>query len=206
VSFFVTKVQASSDMDTFWNTRTISFAAVGVLAVAGATAWFLAGDDKAAALATDLQQGDAGERYHAAKELEDLGTDAAAAVDELAAALDDSSEKVRYRAAKALSKIGPDAAPAVPALARSLQDEERDVRYYAAKSLYTIGRQSREALPELVDALDDPDDEVRYYTIKALGEFGADARSAAGALQRFARGSNSKIQEAAQSALEKISE
>ncbi len=77
--------------------------------------------DPAVSLGAKLADGDIKTRYKATKELEELGANAAGAVEPLAKALSDVDPKVRYRAAKTLSKLGENVAEAVPALAAALK-------------------------------------------------------------------------------------
>ncbi|MFM7033986.1 MAG: HEAT repeat domain-containing protein [Planctomycetia bacterium] len=80
-----------------------------------------------------------------------IGPKAAAAEDEIVAALSADDPAVRGEAAVTLAAIGPDAAQAVPALERILADgaEEKGVRYSAAYALGRIGPDAVSAIDEL---------------------------------------------------------
>jgi len=160
--------------------QVIATVSVTLLAGLGAIVWMNIDPDPVTLLARDLQSDETNERYKAAKELEELGPNAAAAVAELAKALSDTEPKVRYRAAKALSRIGPPAVPAVPALAEALNDVERDVRYYAAKAIYKIDDDANDALEPIIRVLDggEPDPDVRRYLVKSLKEIGKQSKEA----------------------------
>jgi hypothetical protein len=63
-------------------------------------------------------------RKQAAEVLGRMGSDAAPAVNDLVALLDDPDPEVRKVAARTLGRIGPDSAPAIPALMRALIQED----------------------------------------------------------------------------------
>lgn len=88
--------------------------------------------------AAQLRSGDASQRLHAIRALEDRGAEAAV-VPALAEALKDENAFVRRDAARALGKVGPEARPAVPALlAAARKDRERSVRKAVAEALKKI--------------------------------------------------------------------
>ncbi len=169
----------------------------GTLIVSGGLIWFSIDPDPATILARELQSGDVGDRYSAAKDLEELGPHAVAAVPQLAEALGDAELQVRYRAAKALAQIGPPAAAAVPALANALKDSQRDVRYYAAKALYKIDNDAEAALEQVMDVLDqgEPDADVRRYLVKTLGEIGDDSAAAHQVIKKLVRDRDQRVRE-----------
>ena len=107
-----------------------------------------------------------------------FGEDAAPAVSEVAAALNDPNSQVRSAAAWALSQIGPKGAAAVPALAKALSDSGPRVQGLAAIALKEMGAIAAPAVPDLVGALSDPVDYVRAAAANALGAIGPAARAA----------------------------
>lgn len=169
-------------------------AAFAVLATIGVI-WINKDSSPITLMAEELKSADAETRYHAAKDLEDLGPEAAPAIEALAVALGDDVVKVRYRAAKALSKIGPSAKSAVPALIQALDDPERDVRYYSAKALYRIEEDAADALDPVIKKLEqrEPDADVRRYLLKTLGEIGQRNKDAYRVIKRFARDEDSQV-------------
>lgn len=171
--------------------------AIALPVLMGVYLFLASGPDEVAQLVEELRTGDNTQRYKAAKDLEDLGPNATAAVQQLAVALKDSELKVRYRSAKALSRMGPPAAAATPALAESLQDPERDVRYYAAKSLYKIGEDAQPALDAILRIVEagESDADVRRYLVKCLGEIGEDEEHAHEVVASLARDRDARIRE-----------
>jgi len=83
--------------------------------------------------------------------LRDRGQESVAALDMLAAALQDSDAGVRMMAANALAAIGREAAPAVPALidAASAEGQQVHVLRSVAAALGAIGKPAAPALPAL---------------------------------------------------------
>jgi len=108
-------------------------------------------------------------RYQAAGCLGTAGNPAA--VEPLAALLDDPEVGVRWKATESLGKMGP---PAVGPLTVSLKSENIDVRWMAAIALGDIGDPA--AIRALMGALDDPDAYVRSRAALALGAIGEPAQ------------------------------
>ncbi len=108
-------------------------------------------------------------RYQAAGCLGDAGNPAA--VEPLAALLDDPEVGVRWKATESLGRLG---SPAVGPLTESLKSENVDVRWMAAVALGDIGDPA--AIRVLMGALDDPDAYVRSRAALALGAIGEPAR------------------------------
>lgn len=157
--------------------------------------------------AAQLNDDDHEVRYDAAKELENLGPEAARAAPELAAALSDPVPRVRYRSAKALSKLGLAAADAADELAAALRAEsiQAKTRYYVVKTLANIEEFAVVALPDLTALLAESGDaKVRYYAAKAIGKIGRDATSAISALETASKDADPKVRKAAAYALEKV--
>lgn len=107
------------------------------------------------------------ERKHAARALGSTRT--RLAVEELIAALEDSSWDVRREAARSLGDIGD--ARAVDALIACLNDKEADIVEEVAESLGKIGDPS--ALAPLVMLLDSDRPSVRRSAVSALGSLGS---------------------------------
>ena len=108
-------------------------------------------------------------RYQAAGCLGDAGNPAA--VEPLAALLDDPEVGVRWKATESLGRMG---APAVGPLTASLKSENVDVRWMAAVALGDIGEPA--AIRALMGALDDPDAYVWSRAALALGAIGEPAQ------------------------------
>lgn len=171
--------------------------------------WFvMRPDDQVGVLARQLQHSEFKQRYDAAKQLEEMGANAAPAVGSLAAALSDPEQKVRYRAAKTLAKMGPAVEEAVSALSLALQDEDTDVRYYAAKAIYKADDEADAALPQILTVLEqgEPSPEVRRYLVKSLGEIGEDDDRARRLVKQFKNDASGRVREAAIKALEEMGE
>jgi HEAT repeat protein len=71
-----------------------------------------------------------------------MGSDAAAAVDELKSKLRDPDPRVRAAAAKSLGFIGRSAARAIPDLVTALDDENDKVAHSASRALRQIDPES----------------------------------------------------------------
>jgi HEAT repeat protein len=112
--------------------------------------------------------------------LVDLGSQAAPAIEPLAAALRDHDHLIHGTAAEALSGIGK---PAVGMLISALDDPNPDVRHIAASALSRMGVIADEAVPSLVRTLDDTESPVRAAAANALGRIGPAARAAVDSLQ-----------------------
>ena len=120
-------------------------------------------------LARQLREGDAKDRYKAAKALEDHGSSASVAIPELTVALSDENAKLRYRAVKVLSKID-DLPPSVVApLADLLSSDDEQTRYYAAKALANTDDAVEPKLSVLIDAMkgDNPT-KTQFYPVFSL--------------------------------------
>ena len=119
------------------------------------------------------------ERLSAARELNDLGSEAKKAVPVLIKLLDDDLSEVRMEAAFALGKIGPDAKAAVPRLAKSLTDRDASVRAAASCRISPTGRRrcktGRAGLGE--PAWQAGNWQTRMHAAEGLGDFGPEARS-----------------------------
>jgi HEAT repeat protein len=138
----------------------------------------------------------------AAWSLGNLGSEARAAVPDLARALarDDTNAVV----AGALARIGPAAAAAVPVLVDGLQSTDADRRWRAARTLGRIGPPAASAVPTLAGALSDSSNLVRLHAARALGRIGLAARPAAAALQRTTGDPDANVSEEARQALARL--
>lgn len=114
--------------------------------------------------------------------LGEFGSDGAAAVPALTAALSDPDANVRAAAASSLAKIGKGDAATVQALTRALQDSETRVRIVAGLALKSHGPNAASAVPPLTAALKDSQLTVRLAAAQALGAIGAKAEPAVPAL------------------------
>ncbi len=111
------------------------------------------GNADIATLTAQLSDRDQRVRYDAAKALEDYGSQAAPAVQELGKCLRDDDPGVRYRAAKALSKIGHASVGSIAELSAALaSDPDSEVRYYAAKTIDQFADEASPAIDALVKA------------------------------------------------------
>lgn len=100
------------------------------------------------------------------------------------------------------AKIGLD--ELIPPLIQSLSHPDKFVRRYTTECFAYIGPQAHEAVPALIVALNDTYSEVRFYAAEALGYIGATAFHAIPALTEAKHDSDVTVQEAAESAINKI--
>ncbi|MHB1561953.1 MAG: HEAT repeat domain-containing protein, partial [Isosphaeraceae bacterium] len=133
------------------------------------------------ALAEQLSAADVDERRHIVQTLAGLGAASAAAVEPLAAALDDDDPQVRGWAATALAGLGD------PRSISVLIERLRSERTLMARSLDRLGAEARALVPALIDVLGDSPakDDIgnpRIQAALALGRIGPDARPAIPAL------------------------
>jgi lysophospholipase L1-like esterase len=138
----------------------------------------------------------------AAWSLGNLGTEARAAVPDLARAL--ARDETNAVVAGALARIGPAAAAAVTALVDGLRSADADRRWRAARTLGRIGPPAASAVPSLAGALSDPSGLVRLHAARALGRIGLAARPAAAALQRTTGDPDPNVSEEARRALARL--
>jgi len=142
---------------------------VGYLATAFLAAAFLSasGCSRQAAL-PDLQtqivrlQGESlDDQYKALSNLQELETQAAAAVPALRSLLASTKDDtLRAEIAKTLGSIGPEAGEAAPDLIPLLDAKEMWPRYAAARALGTLGKAALPALPKLITLTKDRDRDV----------------------------------------------
>ncbi len=125
-----------------------------------------------------LSSPDPRERFQAAYELADRGSEAEPALTVLAESLSDPVREVRIAAAGALGAMGPIAQPAVAALDEALNDPVGDVRVSAAVALGRIGPGAEPAVDSLIRRLGDMEEAERYAVIDALGAIGPKASDA----------------------------
>jgi HEAT repeat protein len=161
-------------------------------------------------LAAALQDPDEGVRAEAARGLQAVGPDAAAAADALIAALGDPSGLVRGRAARALwAATGGRAGAPVPPdrlLAALLESarEAGDGEIPDADLVLALAAVGRSAIPQLAAALDDRDARIRWHAAAALMQLRRGAREAAPALRRAMDDPAWAVRNAAGRALEDV--
>jgi len=105
-----------------------------------------------------LKDQDAAVRLVAAARLRQLGKDAAPAAEDLAAALEDSSEGVRTASAEALIMLG---AAAVEPVSKQVDSKKAHTRQLAIACLGKLGADAKSALPVVEKHLTDEDPEVK---------------------------------------------
>lgn len=156
---------------------------LALLALITATSFAIAIFPDTKDLIKKLKSSDPDTRRAAAKELGELGPDAADAVPALAAALKDSDKFVRRFAAQSLAKMGDAAKPAREPLAAILKNpaEVREVQEAAAQALANAGKPAVSALADAVKNNDLPPS-VRTRAADSLGQIGKDAVDAVPAL------------------------
>jgi HEAT repeat protein len=132
-----------------------------------------------------------------------MGAEAACAVPDLIAALNDQDQNVRCAAASALKSIGPKAREALPELTRKLRDQSRVVRAVAANALAAID-QTEKVVPDLIRTLKDRDEYVREFCARALGAIGPKANIAIGALVEASNNPSEVVRREVKAALERI--
>lgn len=125
----------------------------------------------------DLKDKDAEVRRKAALALAQMGKDAAPAVPDLAAVLQDEKPTVRVAAATALWRLGPIARDAAPAVIKVYQDvnQEDEVRMMAGFALGKIGAAHKDVVPTLIESLRGSE---KRQAVLILGQIGPDARAA----------------------------
>ena len=155
---------------------------LALLALITATSFAIAIFPETKDLIKKLKSSDPDTRRAAAKELGELGPDAADAVPALAA-LQDSDKFVRRFAAQSLAKMGDAAKPAREPLAAILKNpaEVREVQEAAAQALANAGKPAVSALADAVKNNDLPPS-VRTRAADSLGQIGKDAVDAVPAL------------------------
>jgi HEAT repeat protein len=135
--------------------------------------------------------------------LEELGADAAAAADELIAALKAKDSFVRWGALRALGKMAPhkakDAASPVAAL---LADDTEDVRVTAALVLARYGAAAKAVVPELGKTLGRDDARMRVLAARALASIGREAKESVPALIRALSAKEAEVRLAVVGALQ----
>jgi HEAT repeat protein len=125
------------------------------------------------------------QRADALRSIGDFGSEAASALPELVAGLQDRDVNVKVAAAWAISQVSPSTNEAtIQALGQALSDADPRVRSLAAVALRHIGPKAAETVPLLIAALDDPVAFVRAPAADALGAIGPAARDAVGPLSK----------------------
>ncbi len=165
----------------------------------------------ASALANQLSASDPAQRRRAARELGQLGPEAATAIPNLLRALGDQDRMVRLHAADAVGKIGERSDEVVKALMQTVGDPDPQIRLVAVESIRelvpnpaelvplaaelleqedqmlasraveTIIMRGEEAVPFLTEAL--KNDQAAYWACLAIEELGETASATAPQLQ-----------------------
>lgn len=130
-----------------------------------------------AALRRALARGSADERVAAAWAIRRMGPAGAAALPELASALEASDPRIRAAAARGVGALRADGRPAQPALLRLLADASEPVRWHAANALHRVGP-GPGAVSGLAEALGGEDPYVCGFAAWTLGNLGAAAAAA----------------------------
>ena len=157
-------------------------------------------------LVRELKSDRTDHREVAASALAMLGPESAEAAPALKQALDDDSIYVRANAATALCAIPEQEEIVIPALAKLLICDDPQVRQMAAVNLSNFGTEAAPYVQEFTAALEQAPDDVLVSLVDLLGRIGPQAESAAPQLQQIAFEQSGDAQQAAQAALERISE
>lgn len=132
--------------------------------------------DTIRALISALGHEDPDVSKQAARNLGEIGPDAAAAIPALSDGLSDPDTFVRVSCAWAIMEVTSDSSLVFPTLVSSLMDPSAQVRYAAIHTLADIGEEARSAIPALVECLKrehDPDNIT--FLRQALHAMGSDA-------------------------------
>jgi HEAT repeat protein len=112
--------------------------------------------------------------------LEELGPQAAPAVEATAKAMAHDDSFVRWAAARVLGKMAPEKADkAVPALAARANDDNGDVRITALAALERYKADARSAVKEVSEALKRDDEQTRLWAVRVLAAVGSEGRAEA---------------------------
>jgi HEAT repeat protein len=149
-------------------------------------------------LIQQLQSGDIDEKERAAKELGDMGADAAPAIGALQQTLNDELPYVRIRSAEALTKIGP---AALPALMAAMKNANAEVRSIIATGIGNAGEHSEAAVSTLAKALHDRELQVRGAAVLALVNLAPSTPSALAALEEATHDADALVAAKARDAL-----
>ena len=143
----------------------------------------------------------------AARALSQYKAEAAPALPELVALLQDTSQDVeaRWNAARTIGKIGPEANSAVPVLIEMTRDKEPTIREHSAEAIGDIGSVvGQEAIKALVATLSDPVPRVRRDAVRSLGYIGPKARETLPAIQKLSEDPEEIVRQAAKNAIQAI--
>jgi HEAT repeat protein len=163
------------------------------------------GAPAAPVLAQGLRADEPLEREMAAMMLASLGRDAAAARDELTAALKDDSAFVRANAATALAQMEGQTAVVLPVFAEFLGGEDENLRKMMATNLGVLdASDAKPLLGRLTELLQHMDRDVQLAVVAFLGRMGADAQTAVEQLKALDTTDDAELETAVTAALLQI--
>lgn len=121
-------------------------------------------------------------RWVAVAALENLGSEAVAAVPALITLLRDADPQIGCAAARGLARMAPESRAAIPALLRLLREANArastrtndPIRAAAARALGEFGPEAREAVPLLQDLLSESDPNMRVPAAASLWKVGGE--------------------------------
>ena len=152
-----------------------------------------------------LRTGDEDQRAEAAVKIGRLGHEGAAAVGDLADALQDPELRVRANAAWALSRIGPAGQAAIPQLLNALEDKSTDVSGRAIVALGSLGSHASECAPALMALLEmEERGRMRAALAAAVWQITGESEFALPILLELLAGPDSSSRANAASALDRV--
>jgi len=149
-------------------------------------------------------RGNPPEKAYAARGLGLFGPEAAVAVPDLIAALQDKDKWVRSAAAGALGDIGPKARAAVPDLIKGLNDPDTNFQLGCVIGLKGAAQDSPEVIPIYWKLLSDPDSNTRAWTVSALGAMQVEQETATKLLVDTLQDENDNVRSSAAASLGQI--
>lgn len=156
-------------------------------------------------LADGLRADEPIKREMAATMLASLGRDAAAAREELIAALKDDSAFVRANAATALAQMEGQTAVVLPVFAEFLGGDDDNLRKMMATNLAVLdATDAQPLLGQLTELLQNMDRDVQLAIVAFLGRMGADAQAAVNELTALDTSDDAELEAAVTAALMQI--
>lgn len=140
---------------------------------------FVPGEDRPAlpdsvkSLREALTAGNRAQRIKAAEALGGMGSQAAEAVPELVAMIQENDDELRIAGIQALAQIGPPARAAIPLLVDRLTDSNERIQLLTVTALRRLGAPAAPQFPALLAAARNKSTIVRAYVIQAMGAVGA---------------------------------